>query len=132
MSLITEKNMKKTTCSYSVTEATDTIKNLLQEKGFTIFSDIDHQANAQAANLTMPASRLLVFGNPIAGTQLMLKDITTSLNLPLQLAIVDEGGKTFLLHNATDDLRNHHQLEDHPILEKIDGLFTTIEAAINN
>lgn len=119
--------MRKITLNISVNQATETIKKYLQEKSFTIFADIDHQANAKAVDLTMPASRLLIFGNPVVGTQLMLDDITTSLSLPLQLAIVEYNGKVLLLHSSTDDLRNKHQLENHLILEKVDALFAAIE-----
>lgn len=119
--------MKIIELKHSVSESTEIIRSLLEENGFTIFADIDHQKNAQEAGLSMSASKLLIFGNPVAGTQLMLDDITASLRLPLQLAIVEKKEKVLLLHNATTDLRSLHQLESHPVLDKIDALYTAIE-----
>lgn len=122
--------MKIIKLKYSVSKSAKIIKSLLEEKGFTIFADIDHQKNAQEVDLSMPASRLLIFGNPVAGTQLMLNDITASLKLPLQLAIVEKDEKVLLLHNATNDLRSGHQLENHPVLDKIDALYAAIEQKV--
>ena len=55
--------MKRTNVALSVDESADQIKQSLQDKGFTIFCDIDHQANAKEVDLDMPKSRVLTFGN---------------------------------------------------------------------
>lgn len=122
--------MKTTKVNLSVSESADQLKKSLQEKGFTIFCDVDHQANAKGADLEMPASRVLIFGNPVAGTKLMLKDIFMSLDLPLRLAIVDNGGETFVIHQTSDDYRTNYKVENHPVLEKIESLFDTLISEI--
>ena len=90
--------MKATSINLPVATATEQIKKSLEEKGFKIFADIDHQANAKSVDLELPASRVLIFGNPMAGTKLMQKDLSMSLDLPLRLAIFEgqdaEEGKT--------------------------------------
>lgn len=123
--------MKKTIIKPSVTEATKQVVNSLKEKGFLIFADIDHQANALSVDLEMPASRAIIFGNPMAGTQLMQVDIAMSLDLPLRLAIVDNNGETQLIHQTTEDYTSNYQLENHPVLEKIEDLFTKLVAELN-
>ncbi|MDX2503372.1 MAG: DUF302 domain-containing protein [Gammaproteobacteria bacterium] len=87
---------------------------------------LNHQTNAKSADLKMPASRVLIFGNPVAGTKLMQKDITMSLDLPLRLAIVDKDGQTFLIHQTTEDYCKYYQVENHPVLEKVETLFATL------
>ena len=118
--------MKQVNINHSVAEASEMIKKSLEEKGFTLFCDIDHQANARSVDLEMPASRAIIFGNPIAGTKLMQKDITASLDLPLRLAIVESDSQTLLIHQTSDDYISNYQLEGHPVLDKIEGLFTTL------
>ena len=118
--------MKSTKVNRSVTDSAECIIKSLQEKGFNIFCDIDHQANAKGVDLEMPAARVLIFGNPIAGTKLMQKDITMSLDLPLRLAIVDNDGETLLVHQTSEDYCRDYQVENHPVLQKVEELFATL------
>jgi len=123
--------MKQTPLKQSVLESTEQIKKTLQDKGFTIFCDIDHQANARSVDLDMPASRVLIFGNPQAGTKLMQKDITMSLDLPLRLSVIDNNGQTMLIHQTTDDYCKNYQIDGHPVMGKIETLFSVILAELN-
>lgn len=118
--------MKRTKVNRSVTDSADYLTQSLQEKGFKIFCDIDHQANAKGVGLEMSASRVLIFGNPAAGTKLMQKDIAMSLDLPLRVAIVDSDGETLIIHQTTDDYCKNYQVENHPVLKKIEELFTIL------
>jgi beta-galactosidase len=118
--------MKQTILNLSVSEAAETLKILLQNKGFTLFADIDHQANAASVDLKMPASRALIFGSPVAGTKLMQKDIFMSLDLPLRLALVEKDDQTLFIHRTNDDYSSSYDLENHPVLEKIEDLFSTL------
>lgn len=123
--------MKKTTIKPSVADAADQVVNSLKEKGFTIFADVDHQANAQSVDMEMPAARAIIFGNPMAGTKLMQADITMSLDLPLRLAIVDNDGETQLIHQTTEDYISRYQVKNHPMLGKAEGVFATLAAELN-
>ena len=122
--------MNKVEVNLSVAETANAIKNTLEEKGFTIFCDIDHQANAKNVDLDMPASRVLIFGNPMAGTKLMQKDIAMSLDLPLRIAVVDDEGKTMIIHQTTEDYCASYNVEGHPVLEKVESLFSGITSAM--
>jgi len=122
--------MKKTKVNLSVSDTAEYLTRSLQEKGLRIFCDIDHQANAKGADLEMPASRVLIFGNPVAGTKLMQKDITMSLDLPLRLAIVDNDGETLIIHQTSEDYCMNYQVENHPVLKKVEELFATLVAEI--
>lgn len=123
--------MKQVSLNLSVDEAASLIKKLLQEKGFTIFCDVDHQSNAAGVDLEMPASRLLMFGNPIAGTKLMQQDIMMSLDLPLRLALVEKDGQVVLIHQTSEDYSKNYQVEGHPVLEKVDALFANLASEID-
>ena len=123
--------MKQSPSKLSVAESTEHIKKSLQEKGFTLFCDIDHQKNADSVDMDMPASRALIFGNPVAGTKLMQKDITMSLDLPLRIAIVDIEGQTMLIHQTPDDYSQNYQVVGHPVLEKIESLFSALVSELS-
>ncbi len=123
--------MKQTLIKLSVAETTERLKKSLEEKGFTLFCDIDHQANAKTVQLDMPEARTLIFGNPVAGTRMMQQDITVSLDLPLRLAVVEQGGDSLLIHHTNDIFTTHYTLENHPVLEKIEGLFKTLVSELS-
>ena len=123
--------MKQININLSVSESTEHLKKSLQQKGFAIFCEIDHQTNALSVDLKMPASRVLIFGNPVSGTKLMQKDITMSFDLPLRLAIVDIDGQTCLIHQTTEDYCKNYQVENHPVLEKVETLFSTLSTELN-
>ncbi|MDX2504154.1 MAG: DUF302 domain-containing protein [Gammaproteobacteria bacterium] len=63
--------MKQIAVNLSVSEAAEQLISSIKKNGFTVFSDIEHQENAKNVDIDMPASRVLIFGNPIAGTKLM-------------------------------------------------------------
>jgi len=118
--------MNKIKVSQSVSDSTEHLIKSLQEKGFKIFCDINHQTNAKGVDLEMPESRVLIFGNPIAGTKLMQKDIAISFDLPLRVAIVDNDGDTLIVHQTSEDYSRDYQVENHPVLKKVDELFETL------
>jgi len=122
--------MKQVPVRLSVKEAATHLIMSLQEKGFTLFCDGDHQSNAVSADIELPASRALIFGNPVAGTMLMQKDITMSYDLPLRIALVDKDGQTILIHQTSKDYCSNYQVENHPVLEKIDTLFSALTSEL--
>ena len=124
--------MKQIPLKLSVPDSAEHVKVSLKDKGFTLFCDVDHQANAASVDMEMPASRVLIFGNPVAGTKLMQKDITMSLDLPLRLAIFDNNGQTILLHQTSEDYYRDYAVENHPVLEKIEALFATLTSELGN
>lgn len=122
--------MQKIRISHSVNEAIEHLKKALGEKGFGIFAEINHRENALGVDLDMPDSRVLIFGNPLAGTKLMQKDIFMSLDLPLRLAVVEKDGETWLLHQDSSDYAGLYDVDGHPVLEKIDGLYEALRSGL--
>ena len=68
---------------YSVTD--DRLEAMLQAKGITIFVRIDQRAEAKKVGLSLRPTQLLLFGNPEAGTLLMVAEPTIALDLPLKI-----------------------------------------------
>jgi uncharacterized protein (DUF302 family) len=78
----------------------DWLEALLTERGIRVFARIDFSADAARAGLAMPAEQLLIFGNPRAGTPLMLAAPTVGLDLPLKaLVFEDDAGECWIAYN---------------------------------
>ena len=67
------------------------LEQTIEAAGLTIFARIDHAAAARGVGLTMPATTVLVYGNPRGGTPVMLAGPHLALDLPLRV-LVREGG----------------------------------------
>ena len=62
----------------------DRLEALLKDAGITVFARIDCSADAARAGVAMPAELLPIFGNPKAGTPLMVAKPSVGLDLPLR------------------------------------------------
>lgn len=68
----------------------DTVQRLLAAfaaKRIKVFAVIDQQAEASAVGLAMPPTTLVIFGNPQAGTPLMLANPEVGVDLPLKVLV---------------------------------------------
>jgi uncharacterized protein (DUF302 family) len=82
---------------YSVPDTLDCLEAVLRSKGAKVFVRVDHSGEAEKAGLKMPPTQLLIFGNPKAGTPVMLAAPTAAIDLPLKaLAWQDVDGKVWL------------------------------------
>jgi len=82
---------------HSVDETVARLEALLKEKGVKLFCIVDHSGEAEAAGLSMPATRLLIFGSPKAGTPIMLAAPTAALDLPLKILVAEAADGTVQL-----------------------------------
>lgn len=99
--------------SYSVTKTIDRLVAILQAKNITIFARIDQQAEAEKVGLFLLPTQLLLFGNPQAGTPLMVAEPTIALDLPLKvLAWEATDGKVWLSYNDPNYLKQRFSLSD--------------------
>lgn len=98
---------------YSVTGIIDRLVAVLQAEGITIFARIDQQAEAEKAGLNLLPTQLLLFGNPKAGTPLMIAEPTIALDLPLKvLAWEATDGKVWLSYNDPNYIKQRYSLPD--------------------
>jgi uncharacterized protein (DUF302 family) len=98
---------------HSVDETVARLLTLLQEKGIKLFCLVDHSGEAAAAGLTMRPTKLLIFGNPKAGTPLMVGAPSTALDLPLKLLVAEtETGKTLIFWNDPAWLQKRHDFPE--------------------
>jgi uncharacterized protein (DUF302 family) len=55
--------------------------------GLTVFATIDHAEGARSAGLAMPATTVVIYGNPKGGTPVMLATPAVALDLPLRVLV---------------------------------------------
>jgi len=97
--------------NHSVDETVANLKSLLQAKGVTLFAVIDHSGEAAKVGMTMPNTKLLIFGNPKGGTPLMLAAPSIAIDLPLKILVAEDGqGKVWISYNSPEYLKERHGL----------------------
>jgi uncharacterized protein (DUF302 family) len=115
---------------YSVEDTLTRLTQLLGKNGVMVFAIIDHSGEAAKAGLSMRPTKLVIFGNPKAGTPLMQAAPTTAIDLPLKALIwQDELGKTQLSYNDPAYLQERHQFPD-TLLANIAGAVGLFHKAI--
>jgi uncharacterized protein (DUF302 family) len=98
---------------HSVDDTVIAIVGLLRTKKIKLFAVIDHSGEARAAGLQMPATRVVIFGNPKAGTPLMLAAPSVAIDLPLKLLVAEDAqGKVWISYNTAAYLGKRHGLAD--------------------
>jgi len=97
--------------NHSVDETVDKLKAILQSKGITIFVLIDHSGEAIKAGMKMPPTKLLILGNPKAGTPVMLAAPSSAIDLPLKILIWEDAqGKAWVTYNSPAYLQERHNI----------------------
>ena len=98
---------------HSFAETVSRLETLLRQKNIKVFATIDHSGEAEKAGLKMPPTKVLIFGNPKAGTPLMLASPTVAIDLPLKILIAeDAAGKVWISFNSPEYLRDRHALPE--------------------
>jgi uncharacterized protein (DUF302 family) len=116
---------------YSVPETLDRLEALLRGKGITVFERVDHSGEAEKVGMKMPPTQLLIFGNPKAGTPVMLAAPVAAIDLPLKaLAWQSADGKVWLSYNDVEYLQRRFDLND-DIIKDLADAGTLIEQAAN-
>jgi len=96
---------------HSVEQTVAKIEQILRERGVKLFALIDHSAEAQQAGLSQRPTKLLIFGNPKAGTPVMVATPTSAIDLPLKIVVWQgEDGQTQISYNSTSYLQARHGL----------------------
>ena len=77
--------------AHSVAGTMARVRAWLKAKQVHEFALIDHSGEAERAGLQMPATQVLIFGNPQGGTPLMLAAPSVAIDLPLKLLVREDG-----------------------------------------
>ena len=106
-----EEGITTITSHHSVDETVDRLKEILRAKDVTLFALIDHSGEAAKAGMKMPPTKVLIFGNPMAGTPLMLAAPSVALDFPLKILVAEDAqGKVSLSYNSPQYLKERYGL----------------------
>src|SRR6202051_4246539 len=95
----------------SVDQTVQKLEGILQAKGVKLFAVVDHSGEAENAGMHMRPTKLLIFGNPKAGTPLMLASPSVAIDLPLKILVwEDADGKVWISYNSPAYLQARHGL----------------------
>jgi uncharacterized protein (DUF302 family) len=96
---------------HSVNETVEKLRGILQSRQITLFALIDHSGEAEKIGLKMPPTKLVIFGNPQAGTPLMLAAPSSAIDLPLRILVWEDAqGKAWASYNSSAYLQERHGL----------------------
>jgi len=96
---------------HSVSGTIDRLEALLKQRGILVFARIDFSGDAGRAGLSMRAEQMLIFGNPKAGTPLLLAAPAAGLDLPLKLLAWEApDGKVWAAYNDPEYIVQRYRL----------------------
>lgn len=96
---------------HSFADTVARLESTVNSKGLTIFARIDFSGDAGRAGLKMNPTRMIIFGNPRAGTPLMVVAPTLAIDFPLKILVAqDADGKVWVSYNSVEYLRDRHHI----------------------
>ena len=106
------------------------LEAIVLARGLSILARIDHAGDAAKVGLKMHPTQLLIFGNPKAGTPLMIASPTLAIDLPLKALVWEDGeGEVWVSYNSPEYLRQRHNIPD-ALLKNISGVREIVEEAV--
>ncbi len=113
---------------HSFADTFERLKSIVLSRGLTIFVTINFSEDAARAGLKMNPARLLIFGNPKAGTPLMIAAPTLAIDFPLKVLVSeDENGRVWVWYNSPLYLKERHHIPDQ-LLKNISGIVSIAES----
>ena len=109
MSTSTDTGIQSLAGARSVDATVARLQDLLKAKGIALFALVDHSGEAAKAGMQMPNTKLLIFGNPRAGTPIMLAAPSAAIDLPLKILVAeDSAGRVSISFNDPAWLQRRH------------------------
>ena len=109
MDATNESGITRIISQHAVTTTIERLESLLKERGVMVFARIDFSGDAARAGMTMQPEQMLIFGNPKAGTPLMVAAPSSAIDLPLKILIWEDArGKVWVSYNSPAYLQERH------------------------
>lgn len=106
------KGVEQVRSDDGIDDVEERLRAALDERGMTLVTMVDHSANAERASLTLPPTRLFLFGNPEVGTPMMQCQGSVALDLPQKMLLREEDGTTLIEWNDPHYLARRHDMDD--------------------
>lgn len=126
--ILDKEGVIQVTTNHSFAETFELLESKVVSLGLIVFARIDFQKDAEKAELNMKPTRLLIFGNPKAGTPLIIASPTIAIDFPLKVLVSeDEQGKVWLTYNSPQYLKDRHNIPE-ALLKNISGIVDIVES----
>jgi uncharacterized protein (DUF302 family) len=113
----------------AVEEVIARLKQLLVTRNLQIFAELDFSADAAANGLQLRPTRMLIAGNPKAGTPLIEAAPTSAIDLPLKILVWSAAdARTNVAYNDPEYLGRRHGLSPQ-LMRNVAGLGALVEKA---
>ncbi|MGZ3497050.1 MAG: DUF302 domain-containing protein [Vulcanimicrobiaceae bacterium] len=101
-------------------------------RGLRLVARIDHAVLAAEAGMHLRPTLVLIFGNPKAGTPLMVAAPTLGLDLPLRILVwQDDEGTVYVTYATMSSIAQRHGLgESDPRAGVFDAMLASLAGAI--
>jgi uncharacterized protein (DUF302 family) len=96
----------------SVGETVTRLTEILMARGMKTFALIDQRAEARGVGLELRDTTMVLFGNPAAGTPVMVASPLSALDLPLKVVVWADGDDTVVSYYAPSVLAARHGLSE--------------------
>jgi uncharacterized protein (DUF302 family) len=108
----------------TVADALKRLLGVLKARGVKVFAVIDHSGEAAHVGQHLPNTKLVIFGNPSAGTALMQTAPLVALDLPLKILIWERNRQAFVSYNEASHLAERYGLpaEQSAVLSTVEAL----------
>jgi len=114
---------------FGVAETVARLAALVAERGLTLFGVIDHSGEAHARGLELRDTKVVMFGNPEAGTPVMQAAPLAALDLPLKVLVWADGDQAKLTYLAPAGLAARYGLPDE-LAGRLAGIDALTDAVI--
>ena len=112
-----------------VEEVLTRLKQMMAARNLRVFADLDFSADAAAAGETLRPTRMLIAGNPKAGTPLIEAVPAIAIDLPLKVLVWSDGEQgTKVAYNDPQYLSRRHGLPP-DLVPNIAGFGALVEKA---
>ena len=113
----------------SVAETVSRFHELLTDKGIRIFAVIDPREEARNVGLELRDTVLVIFGDPRAGTPVMVASPMAAVDLPLKVLCWDDEGQTKVSYESPASLARRYQLAP-DLAAKLAGIDALTDALV--
>ncbi len=114
---------------HSVSETVERLTSILAARGLTLFAVIDHSGGAQAVGLSLRDTKLVMFGNPVSGTPVMVASPLAALDLPLKVLVWDDDGQTKVSYTSPQTLAVRYRLSA-DLAANLQGIVAITDAVV--
>ena len=117
---------------HSASVTLDRLEAMVRQRGILVFARIDFSGDAGRAGLHMLPEQMLIFGNPKAGTPLMLAAPPVGLDLPLKVLVWETAdGKVWAGYNDPEYVVRRYDLP-HDLVANLAAVVPLIERAVGD